>query len=131
MDIPFTFSLANVWYIWSYMCIFYKILTGTWKVKRYQSGRTQHVEIKKDKLWSTICMFCRSLFVLLYFFLLTIVLSVLLRYTDYDCPFGIFKLFLQYITQKTKDRATQAPLKSVCTQGQAHVVLRLLQIYLC
>ena len=29
------------------------------------------------------------------FFLLAIVLSVLLlRYTDYDCPFGIFKLFL-------------------------------------
>ena len=26
--------------------------------------------------------------------LLTIVLSVLLRYTDSDCPFGIFKLFL-------------------------------------
>ena len=28
-------------------------------------------------------------------FLLTIVLSVLLRYTDSDCPFGIFKLFLR------------------------------------
>jgi hypothetical protein len=27
-------------------------------------------------------------------FLLAIVLSVLLRYTDSDCPFGIFKLFL-------------------------------------
>ena len=27
-------------------------------------------------------------------FVLTIVLSVLLRYTDYDYPFGIFKLFL-------------------------------------
>jgi len=27
-------------------------------------------------------------------FLLTIVLSVLLQYTDSDCPFGIFKLFL-------------------------------------
>ena len=27
-------------------------------------------------------------------FLLAIVLSVPLRYTDYDCPFGIFKLFL-------------------------------------
>ena len=26
--------------------------------------------------------------------MLTIVLSVLLRYTDFDCPFGIFKLFL-------------------------------------
>jgi hypothetical protein len=28
-------------------------------------------------------------------FLLAIVLSALLRYTDSDCPFGIFKLFLQ------------------------------------
>ena len=36
-------------------------------------------------------MFCRSLFVL--FFLLAIVLSVLLRYTVSDYPFGIFKLF--------------------------------------
>ena len=31
-------------------------------------------------------------------FLLAIVLSVLLRYTDYDYPFGIFKLFLQKLT---------------------------------
>ena len=29
-------------------------------------------------------------------FLLAIVLSVLLRYTDSDCPFGIFKLFLHW-----------------------------------
>ena len=36
-----------------------------------------------------MCMFCRSLFVLL-----TIVMPVLLRYTDSDYPFGIFKLFL-------------------------------------
>jgi len=40
-------------------------------------------------------MFCRPLFVLLYFFLLAIVLSVLLRYTDSDYPFGIFKHFIQ------------------------------------
>jgi hypothetical protein len=39
-------------------------------------------------------MFCRSLFVPLYFFLLAIVLSVVLRFTDSDYPFGIFKLFL-------------------------------------
>ena len=31
-------------------------------------------------------------------FLLTIVLSVLLRYTDSDCPFGIFKFFLITLT---------------------------------
>jgi hypothetical protein len=40
-------------------------------------------------------MFCRSLFVLLSFsFLLAIALSVVLRYTESDCPFRIFKLFL-------------------------------------
>jgi hypothetical protein len=44
-------------------------------------------------------MFCRSLFVLLYFFPLAIVLSVLLRYTDSDYPFGIFKFFLQQCNQ--------------------------------
>ena len=35
-------------------------------------------------------MFCKSLFVL---FLLVIVLSALLRFTDSDYPFDIFKLF--------------------------------------
>ena len=42
-------------------------------------------------IFSFMCMFCRSLFVL---FNLAIVLSVLLRFTDSDYPFGIFKLFL-------------------------------------
>jgi hypothetical protein len=32
-------------------------------------------------------------------FLLVIVLSVLLRFTDSDYPFGSFKLFLQYILE--------------------------------
>ena len=47
-------------------------------------------------IFSFMCMFCRSLFVLLYFFLLTIVLPVLLLYTDSDNPFDVFKLFLRY-----------------------------------
>jgi hypothetical protein len=38
-------------------------------------------------------MFCLWLLFLLYIFLLAIVLSVL-RYTNTDCPFGIFNLFL-------------------------------------
>ena len=41
---------------------------------------------------------CRSLFVL---FLLAIVLFVLLRFTDYNYPFGIFKLFLWRRFQKS------------------------------
>ena len=43
-------------------------------------------------------MFCKSLFVLLYFFHLVIVLYALLRFTDYASPFGIFKLFLYIYT---------------------------------
>ena len=42
-------------------------------------------------------MFCRSLFVLLYFFLGVIVLFVLLWFTDSESPFSIFKLFLFHI----------------------------------
>ena len=46
------------------------------------------------------CMFCRLLFVL---FLLAIGLSVL-RYTNSDYPFGIFKLFLNgFFNQKKND----------------------------
>jgi hypothetical protein len=49
-------------------------------------------------IFSFMCnIFCRWLFVLLYFFLLTTVLSVLLWFMDSYCSFGIFKLFLQYI----------------------------------
>ena len=48
-------------------------------------------------LFSFMCMFCRSLFVLLGFFLLAIVMSVLLLFTYSDYPFGIFKLFLMNI----------------------------------
>jgi hypothetical protein len=39
-------------------------------------------------------MFFRLLFVLFVLFLLAIVLSVLLRYTYSDYPFGIFKIHL-------------------------------------
>jgi len=39
-------------------------------------------------------VFCRSLFVLLYFFHLAIVLYVLHRFMDSDYPFDIFRLFL-------------------------------------
>ena len=46
-------------------------------------------------IFSSICMCGRSLFVLLSCFPLAIVLSILLRYTDYDYPFDIFKLFWQ------------------------------------
>ena len=39
-------------------------------------------------------MFCKSLFVFLYFFPLALVLSVFLQFTDSDYPFGIVKLLL-------------------------------------
>ena len=40
-------------------------------------------------MYVLLIVFCHFVF-----FLLAIVLSVLLRYTDSDCPFGIFKPFL-------------------------------------
>ena len=43
----------------------------------------------------SVCFVDRCLSFIL--FLLVIVLSVLLRYTDSDYPFGIFKLFLSYL----------------------------------
>jgi hypothetical protein len=46
-------------------------------------------------------MFCRSLLVL---FRLAIVLSVLLRFTDSDYPFGIFKFFLHITNPIKKNR---------------------------
>jgi hypothetical protein len=49
-------------------------------------------------LWVQLCLSSRRLvplFVCLFvLFLLAIVFSVLRRYTDYDCSFGFFKLFL-------------------------------------
>jgi hypothetical protein len=45
-------------------------------------------------MFSFMCMFCRSLFVILSCFLLAIVFSVLLRITESDYPSGIFKLLL-------------------------------------
>jgi hypothetical protein len=47
-----------------------------------------------SSIFSFVCMVCRSFFVLLSFFPLDIVSSVLLRFTDSDSLFGIFKLFL-------------------------------------
>ena len=55
---------------------------------------------RKITFTSKICaMFCRSLFVLLSSFFLVIVLSVLLRFTDFYYPFGIFNLSLTTSTQ--------------------------------
>ena len=55
-------------------------------------------------IFSFMCMFCRSLFVL---FLLAIVLSVLFRYTNSNYPFDIFKLFFALlkfnIVQRPRD----------------------------
>ena len=42
-----------------------------------------------------VCIICRSLFVFMFFFLLVILLFVLLRFSDSDYIFGIFKLFLE------------------------------------
>jgi hypothetical protein len=48
------------------------------------------------------------------FFLLTIMLSVLLRYTDSDYPFAIFKLFLHTICQTCWFMICQTCLFMIC-----------------
>jgi hypothetical protein len=52
-------------------------------------------EVRVTRSLVLFVMSCRSLFVLLSFFFLAIVLSFLLRFMDFDYPFGIFKLCLQ------------------------------------
>jgi len=50
--------------------------------------------------FSAVCVtrsFVLCVCLLFVLFLLAIVFSVLLRFTDSDYPFGIFKLFLNYI----------------------------------
>jgi hypothetical protein len=61
-------------------------------------------------IFSFICMFYRSFFV---FFLLAIVLSVLLRYTDSDCPFGIFKLFLNMDSGRVGSSCSSSDIRRV------------------
>jgi hypothetical protein len=43
-------------------------------------------------------------------FLLAIVLSVLLRYTDSDCPFGIFKLFYNRIVTSDQEYSNRGDI---------------------
>ena len=62
-----------------------------------------------------IWMFCRSLFVLLCFFLLAIVLSVRLRYTGSDYPIGIFKLFCESFTISTTSLLTAILVSQMTT----------------
>jgi hypothetical protein len=50
-------------------------------------------EVRVAQLVVFCVVFSRSLFVLLYFFLLAIMLSVLLQFTASDYPFGIFNVF--------------------------------------
>ena len=81
---------SYIWYAFIFICLTL--------VEEELSTLPEHISPSPDFLWgsgysifSFMCKFYRSLFVL---FLLTIVLSVLLRFTDSDYPFGIFKLFL-------------------------------------
>jgi hypothetical protein len=76
----------------------------------HQSGHVNHVDKKKTEIKhkthiSTAVNFYKSKFVCPFvFYLLAIVLSVLLRFTDSDYCFGIFKLFLiqnNYINTQT------------------------------
>jgi len=54
-----------------------------------------------------MCMFCRSLFAI---FLLAIVFSCRLRFTDSDYPFGIVKLFVLQTSMKSYERCNLTTL---------------------
>ena len=47
-------------------------------------------------------------------FFLAIVLSILLRYTDFDCPFGIFKPFLRTRSSSSNKGIFPAVIKTFC-----------------
>jgi hypothetical protein len=63
------------------------------------------VRVARSLVFSVV--FCRSLFVFLPPFLLTIVVSVLLLFTHSDNPFGIFQLFLKENEQMLSSDATK------------------------
>jgi hypothetical protein len=74
-----------------------KQVTSSWCTRRIKYNAVQWLSVIKPmcySIFSFICMFCRPLFVILFCLLLAIVLLVLLRFTDSDYTFGIFKLFL-------------------------------------
>ena len=58
-----------------------------------------------------------------FFFLLAIVLSVVLRYTDSDYPFAIFKLFLINIKSIREFQITDRPLFHIKYTLYVHIVL--------
>jgi hypothetical protein len=69
-----------------------------WRVNEVRPSMFLNVNL----VWSFSFLFLYFLYflglTLILFFLQTrIVLSVLLRFTDSDCPFGIFKLFLRCV----------------------------------
>ena len=88
----------------------FKFNTIMYNCSRYKTRRQWQIYLVKwgliilnvpsnmsEDIFSFKCIFCRSLFVLLFFSLLAIVLSVPLRYMDSDFPFGIFKLFFHTV----------------------------------
>jgi hypothetical protein len=75
-----------------------------WPITNKPRSRNTKFKLSNQKCFSGVrvarslvfcVMFCRSLFVLLSFFFLVIVLCVLIRFTASDYPFSIYKLFLQ------------------------------------
>ena len=71
---------------------------------------------------SFMCMFCRSLFVLLSFFSLVILLFVL-RFTGFLLHFGIFKLFLICTISVNTFKSLYSVLcvLSICKLNKIHV----------
>ena len=71
-------------------------------------------------IFSFMCVLCRSLFVAFVHFLLAMLLSALLRFTDSDYLFGIFKLFLQkyHINMNVHLYIKTVESKAICRAGK-------------
>ena len=80
-------------------------------LQEYSEGPSNRVKSHTSwdswySIFSFMCMFCGSLFSILFFFFLVIVLSVLLRFRYSDYPFDIFKHFVivDWLTHKATFR---------------------------
>ena len=88
--VPLVGQERFIWSTWAYTRPHPRFLEGTWA---YTRPHPRFLEGFSLSVVCFMCMFWRSLFVLLSSFLLAPALSVL-WFTASDFPFGIFKLFI-------------------------------------
>jgi hypothetical protein len=117
------YSVSHYWYDTSWSFPHSWFITGfvnrvTWRVSLVEqelltmSSPSDFSGVRVARPLVLSVVFCRSLFVI---FLLAIVLSVLLRFTDSTCPFGIFQLFFLWILNRLMGSASKLTNDSLKT----------------